>query len=155
MQTNGLNLTCTQTILSHYFDFILQGCLGEWDRASTRLLTYFYHRGSGQDVVKENLILKKNYFFFFWKKTNLHFFLEQDVILWITILENHVFKNQTNLFNYEGSRSLNWCNQNLFLSFEHCQIKSPKAIKNWNMIIFRNHIVGWKQGECSKFEISF
>ena len=38
-----------------------------------------------------------------------------------------MFKNQTNLFDYEGSRSLNSCNQNLLLSFEHCQIKSPKG----------------------------
>ena len=82
MQTNGLNLTCTQTILSHCFDFILQGCLGEWDRAPARLLTYFYHRGSGQDVVQENWILKKNYYFiFFGKKQISIFFLEQDVIL--------------------------------------------------------------------------
>ena len=66
-----------------------------------------------------------------------------------------VFKNQTNLFDYKGSRSLNSCNQNLLLSFEHCQIKSPKAIKKWNVIIFRNHIIGCKQGECSKFESSF
>ena len=47
------------------------------------------------------------------------------------------------------------CNQNLLLSFEHCQIKSPKAIKKWNVIIFRNHIIGCKQGEFSKFESSF
>ena len=94
---------------------------------------------------------------FFWKKKkqiSIFFFWEQDVILWTTILENHI-KNQTNLFDYEGSRSLNSCNQDLLLSFEHCQIKSPKAIKRWNVIIFRKHIVGWKQGECSKFEISF
>ena len=86
MQTNGLNLTCTQTILSHCVDFILQGCLGEWDRASARLPTYLCHRGSGQDVVQENWILKKNDFFFpsfFFekKKFPLFFFFEQDVIL--------------------------------------------------------------------------
>ena len=66
-----------------------------------------------------------------------------------------VFKNQTNLFDYKGSRSLNSCNQNLLLSFEHCQIKSPKAINKWNVIIFTNHIVGCKQGECSRFGSSF
>ena len=95
-------------------------------------------------------------FFFFEKKNSIFIFIlnkmwsfEQP--FWKII----VFKNQTNLFDYEGSRSLNSCNQNLLLSFEHCQNKSPKAIKNWNVIIFRNHIVGWKQGECSKFEISF
>ena len=54
MQTNGLNLTGTQTILSHCFDFALQGCLGEWDRAFERLPTYLIRRGSGQDVVQEN-----------------------------------------------------------------------------------------------------
>ena len=91
---------------------------------------------------------KKNKFpnFFFWNKM---WSFEQP--FWKII----VFKNQTNLFDYEGSRSLNSCNQNLILSFEHCQIKSPKAIKKWNVIIFRKHIVEWKQGECSKFEISF
>ena len=101
MQTNGLNLTCTQTVLSHCFDFVLQGCLGEWDRAFERLPTYLSRRGSGQDVVQENWILKKNdffsfsffemrflflsfflFFFFFLKKANFKFFfLEQDVIL--------------------------------------------------------------------------
>ena len=98
------------------------------------------------------------FFLFFWKKKkNFHFFFfwnrmwsfEQP--FWKII----VFKNQTNLFDYEGSRSLNSCNQNLLISFEYCQIKSPKAIKRWNVIIFRKHIVGWKQGEFSKFEISF
>ena len=87
-----------------------------------------------------------SFFFFFWNKM---WSFEQP--FWKII----VFKNQTNLFDHEGSRSLNSCNQNLLLSFEHCQIKSPKAIKRWNVIIFRKHIVGWKQGECSKFEISF
>ena len=66
-----------------------------------------------------------------------------------------VFKKQTNIFDYEGSRSLNSYNQNLLIYFEHCQIKSPKTIKKWNVIIFKNHIVRWKQGECSKFKISF
>ena len=66
MQTNRLNLTCTQTILSHCFDFVLQGCLGDWDRASERLPTYLSHKGLGQDVVQENWILKKNDFFFFF-----------------------------------------------------------------------------------------
>ena len=89
---------------------------------------------------------KKNFLFFFWNKM---WSFEQP--FWKII----VFKNQTNLFDYEGSRSLNSCDQNLLLSFEHYQIKSPKAIKRWNVIIFRKHIVGWKQGECSKFEISF
>ena len=96
------------------------------------------------------LFLKKNksqFFFFFF--LNKMWSFEQP--FWKII----VFKNQTNLFDYEGSRSLNSCNQNLLLSFEHCQIKSPKAIKKWNVIIFRNHIIGWKQGDCSKFEISF
>ena len=99
------------------------------------------------------------FFFFFWKKQIsiffFFFFLNKmwsfEQPFWKII----VFKNQTNLFDYEGSRSLNSCNQNLLLSFEHCQIKSPKAIKKWNVIIFRNHIIGWKQGDCSKFEISF
>ena len=93
MQTNGLNLTRIQTILSHCFDFVLQGCLGEWDRASARLPTYLSHRGSGhQDVVQENWILKKNFFFFlemrfhfffsfFEKKRNPFSFWEQEVIL--------------------------------------------------------------------------
>ena len=72
MQTNGLNLACTQMILSHCFDFVLQDCLGDWDRTFERLLTYLFHRGSGQDVVQENWILKKNDFFFF---------NEQEVIL--------------------------------------------------------------------------
>ena len=96
-------------------------------------------------------------FFSFLKKTNFHFFFFLNKMwsfeqpFWKIIM----FKNQTNLFNYEGSRSLNSCNQNLLLSLEHCQIKSPKAIKRWNVIIFRKHIVGWKQGECSKCEISF
>ena len=92
--------------------------------------------------------------FFFEKKFSI-FFLNKmwsfEQPFWKII----VFKNQTNLFDHEGLRSLNSCNQNLLLSFEHCQIKSPKAIKRWNVIIFRKHIVGWKQGECSKFEISF
>ena len=66
MQTNVLNLTCSQTILSHCFDFVLQGCLGDWDRASERLPTYLSHKGLGQDVVQENWILKKNDFFFFF-----------------------------------------------------------------------------------------
>ena len=96
------------------------------------------------------LFEKKNqiflFFFFFWNKM---WSFEQP--FWKII----VFKNQTNLFDYEGSRSLNSCNQNLPFSFEHCQIKSLKVIKKWNVIIFRNHVVGWKQGECSKFEISF
>ena len=73
MQTNGLNLTCTQTILSHCFDFVLQGYFGDWDQAFEMLPTYLFHRGSGQDVVQENWILKKNDFFFF--------FTEQEVIL--------------------------------------------------------------------------
>ena len=88
MQTNGVNLTCTQTILSHYFDFVLQGCLGEWDRAFERLPTYLFHRGSGQDVVQENWILKKNDFFFFFVEIRflflssfLFFIYEQEVIL--------------------------------------------------------------------------
>ena len=68
MQTNELNLTCTQTILSYCFDFVLQGCLGDWDRAFERLPTYLFHRGSGQDVVQENWILKKNDFFLKKKK---------------------------------------------------------------------------------------
>ena len=99
------------------------------------------------------------FFIFFLKKIKFPFFFffflnkmwsfEQP--FWKIIM----FKNQTNLFNYEGSRSLNSCNQNLLLSLEHCQIKSPKAIKRWNVIIFRERIVGWKQGECSKCEISF
>ena len=72
MKTNGVNLTCIQTILSHYFDFVLKGCLGEWDRAFERLPTYLIRRGSGQDVVQENWILKKNDFFFLY---------EQEVIL--------------------------------------------------------------------------
>ena len=100
-----------------------------------------------------SLFLKKRkkqisffFFFFFWNKM---WSFEQ--LFWKII----VFKNQTNLFDYEGSRSLNSCSQILLISFKHCQIKSPKAIKKWNVIIFRNHIVGWKQEECSKFEISF
>ena len=93
MQTNGLNLTRIQTILSHCFDFVLQGCLGEWDQASARLPTYLSHRGSGhQDVVQENWILKKNFFFemrflfsfsLFFLKIYIYiyiYFLEQDVI---------------------------------------------------------------------------
>ena len=80
MQTNELNLTCTQTILSHCFDFVLQGCLGVWDRASARLPTYLSHRRSGTDVVQENWILKK-IFFFIGKKQISIFFWEQDVIL--------------------------------------------------------------------------
>ena len=97
------------------------------------------------------------FFSFFWKNQISFFFFFLNKMwsfeqpFWKII----VFKNQTNLFTYEGSRSLNSCNQNLLLSFAHCQIKSPKAIKKWNVIIFRNHIVRWKQGECSKFEISF
>ena len=71
MQKNGLNLTCTQTILSHYFEFVLQGYLGDWDRAFERLPTYLFHRGSGQDIVQENWILKKRMIFFY----------EQEVIL--------------------------------------------------------------------------
>ena len=74
MQTNGLNLTCTQKILSHCFEFILQGYLGDWDWAFKRLPTYLSRRGLGQDVVQENWILKKNDFFFF-------FLYEQEVIL--------------------------------------------------------------------------
>ena len=75
MQTNGLNLTCTQTILSHCFEFVLQGCLSEWDRASARLPMYFSPRGSGQDVVQENWILKKNDFFFWCRnEISLSFF---------------------------------------------------------------------------------
>ena len=108
---------------------------------------YLSHRGLGQDVIQESWILKKNDFFFFFFNKMLSF--EQPFLKII------LFKNQTNLFDYEGSRSSNSCNQNLLFSFEHCQIKSPKAIKKWNVIIFRNHIVGWKQGEWSKFEISF
>ena len=81
MQTNGLNLTCTQTILSHCFDFVLQGCLGEWDRASARLPTYLSHRGSGQDVVQENWILEKNdSFFFLFFEMRFHFFFEKQQI---------------------------------------------------------------------------
>ena len=97
------------------------------------------------------------FFFSFFEKNKFPFFFFLNKMwsfeqpFWKII----VLKNQTNLFDYEGSRSLNSCNQNLLLSFEHCQIKSPKAIKKWNVIIFRNHIIGWKQGECSKFEISF
>ena len=95
------------------------------------------------------------FLFFFFEKNKFPFFYNKiwsfEQPFWKII----VFKNQTNLFDYEGSRSLNSCNQNLLISFEHCQIKSPKAIKKWNVIIFRNHIFGWKQGECSKFEISF
>ena len=101
-KTNELSLTCTQTILSHCFDFILQSCLGEWDRAFARLPTYLCHRGSGQDVVQENRILKKNDFFFFFFEMRFHFFFEkqqisfffffffweQEVILWTTILAN-------------------------------------------------------------------
>ena len=93
MQTNKLSLTCTQTILSHCFEFVPQDCLGDWDRAFERLPTYLFHRGSDHDVVQENWILKKNDFFFslFLEKQNFpfFFFLEQDVILWTTILENH------------------------------------------------------------------
>ena len=89
---------------------------------------------------------KKFFHFFFWNKM---WSFEQP--FWKII----VFKNQTNLFDYEGSRSLNSCNQNLLLSFEHCQIMFSKAIKKWNVIIFRNHIIGCKQGECFKFESSF
>ena len=107
---------------------------------------YVSHRGSGQDVVQENWILKKVFFFFLMNK---RWSFEQP--FWKII----VFKNQTNLFDYEGSRSLNSCNQNLLLSFEHCQIMFSKAIKKWSMIIFRNHIIGCKQGECSRFESSF
>ena len=98
-----------------------------------------------------------SFFFFFLYKNKFPFFFFLNKMwsfeqpFWKII----VFKNQTNLFDYEGSRSLNSCNQNLLLSFEHHQIKSPKAIKKWNVIIFMNHIVGCKQGECSKFEISF
>ena len=112
--------------------------------------------------------MKKNDFFFFFEMRFLFFFLflEKKIFSNFFFLNKMwsfeqpfwkiiVFKNQTNLFDHEGSRSLNSCNQNLLLSFEHCQIKSPKAIKRWNVIIFRKHIVGWKQGECSKFEISF
>ena len=95
------------------------------------------------------------FYLFFGKKIFHFFFLNKmwsfEQPFWKII----VFKNQTNLFDYEGSRSLNSCKQNLLLSFEHHQIKSPKAIKKWSVIIFMNHIVGCKQGECSKFEISF
>ena len=65
MQTNRLNLTCTQTILSHCFDFILQDCLSDWDWAFKRLPTYLSRRGLSQDIVQENWILKKIEFFFF------------------------------------------------------------------------------------------
>ena len=166
MQTNELNLTCSQTILSHCFDFVLQGCFGEWDQASTRLPTYLCHRGPGQDVVQKNWILKKNDFFFLKWDFSFFFFGKKQISIFFFFLNKMwsfekpfwkiiLFKNQTNLFDYERSRLLNSCYQNLLLSFEHCQIKSPKAIKKWNVILFRNHIVGWKQGECSKFEISF
>ena len=142
--------------MSHCFEFVLQCYLGDWDRAFEKLPTYLFHRGSGQDVVQENWILKMNVFFFLLKKTNFLFFFSNKMWsfeqpFWKII----VFKNQTILFDYEGSRSLNSCNQNLLLSFEHCQIKSSKAIKKWHVIIFKNHIVGWKQGECSRFGSSF
>ena len=132
--------------------------MGDWDRAFERLPTYLFHRGSGQDVVQENWILKKNdfFFFFFWGKNKFPFFFLKK--MWSfkqPFWKITMFKNQTDIFDYRVSRSLNSCNQNLLLSFEHCQIKSPMAIKKWNVIIFRSHIVGWKQGECSKFEISF
>ena len=95
------------------------------------------------------------YFFFEKNKISIFFILNKmwsfEQPFWKII----VFKNQTNLFDYEGSRSLNSCKQNLLLSFEHCQIKSPKAIKKWNVVIFMNHIVGCKQGECSRFGSSF
>ena len=77
----------------HCFEFVLRGYFGDWDRAFERLPTYLFHRGSGQDVVQENWILKKNDFFFFemrflffslsffGKKKFPFFFLEQDVIL--------------------------------------------------------------------------
>ena len=101
--------------------------------------------------------LSFSFFSFFWKKIQISFsfFLNKmwsfEQPFWKII----VFKNPTNLFDYEGLRSLISYNQNLLLSFEHCQIKSPKAIKKWNVIIFRNYIVVCKQGECSKFESSF
>ena len=94
-------------------------------------------------------------FFLFFEKNKFPFYLNKmwsfEQPFWKIIL----FKNQTNLFDYIGSRSLKLCNQNLPLSFEYCQIKSSKTIKKWNAIIFRNHIVGCKHGECSKFESSF
>ena len=107
---------------------------------------------------KRTRFLKKNdFFFFFWNEIYFffYFFGKKKISFFFFFLNKMwsfeqpfwkiiVFKNQTNLFNYEGSRSLNSCNQNLFFSFEHCQIKSSKAIKKWNVIIFRNHIVGWK-----------
>ena len=81
MQTNGLNLTCTQTILSHCFDFVLQGCLGDWDQAFKRLPMYLFHRELGQDVVQENWILKKNDFYFLFFIIYFFYIYEQEVIL--------------------------------------------------------------------------
>ena len=73
---NELSLTYTQIILSHCFEFVFHGYLGEWDQAFKRLPTYLFHRGSGQDVVQENWILKKNDFFFFFggNEISLSFF---------------------------------------------------------------------------------
>ena len=87
-------------IFSHCFDFVLQVCLGEWDRASARLPTYLCHRGSGQDVVQENWILKKNDFFFFFE-TNFLFFFFFGNKRWSfeqPFWQIKVFKNRTNLF---------------------------------------------------------
>ena len=106
-----------------------------------RFLFFFFSFFEKKKKKKKQISL-----FFFWNKM---WSFEQP--FWKII----VFKNQTNLFDYEGSRSLNSYYQNFLLSFEHCQIKSPKAIKKWSMIIFRNHIIGCKQGECSRFESSF
>ena len=114
-KTNELSLTYTQIILSHCFEFVFHGYLGDWDWASARLPTYLCHRGLGQDVVQENWILKKNDFLFFiFIYINKRWSFEQP--FW----KIKVFKNQTNLFDYEGSRSLNSCNQNLLFSFEYC-----------------------------------
>ena len=78
MQKDEFSLTCIQTILSHYFEFVLQGYLGDWDRAFERLPTYLFHRGSSQDLVQENVF----FFLFFEKKKYQNFFFwQQDVIL--------------------------------------------------------------------------
>ena len=111
MQTNEFNLTCTQKNLLHCFDFVLQGCLGDWDRA-------FFEQP-------------------FWK-----------II---------VFKNQTNLFDYEGSRSLNSCNQICFILLNivrlslqrqsrneiyesHCWVQTRRVLQVWKFfwVIFED-----------------
>ena len=116
-KTNELSLTYTQTILSHCFEFVPQDCLGDWDRAFERLPTYLSRRGSGQDVVQENWILKKNEIFFFLVEMRFLFLSSSSsslfylfIYLFIFIMNKRwsfeqpfwqikVFKNQTNLFD--------------------------------------------------------